>query len=84
MAGPGSHGGEGTHGCPLCRPGRGSGEHTGRGVGEQSARQEEWARTSGALGVGPSCSVSASLSIGVVVGCPGSLLRWRAEGAKVE
>ena len=28
--------------------------------------------------------ISASLSIGVVVGCPGSPLRWRAEGAQVE
>ena len=34
--------------------------------------------------VGALHALSASLSIGVVVGCPGSPLRWRAEGAKVE
>lgn len=38
MAGPGSHGGEGTDGCPLCRPGRGSGEHTGGGASQPGRR----------------------------------------------
>lgn len=84
MAGPGSQGGEGT---------------AWRAFVHMQTRQRQWGTHWWGGPVSPAggmvwdlwgtgwgsfmLCISASLSVGVVVGCPGSPLRWR-EGAKLQ
>lgn len=76
MSGPGSQGGEGTAWLAFVHT------QTGRGSGgthwweDQSALQEEWGWDLWGAGWGSfMLCISASLSVGVVVGYPGSPLR---------
>lgn len=58
MSGPGSQGGEGTAWLAFVHTQTRQRQWGTHWWGDQSALQEEWAGTSGALGGGPSCSAS--------------------------